>query len=227
MSNQFEAFTDEQDDWIRERYFTMQLKDLTNEFNHHFNAKRSYEVMKQRCRKTLKLSHKFTNEMRQYLKDNYYNCSRKELTEKFNKHFGQNHSEQSIRVICNKMGLKFSENKERLSKIHSISKYPAGRIVKFSNGYWNIKEADGHYKLLSTHIWEEKYGKKPNGYSIIFLDRNKDNCTLDNLYCVSGRVNRELLKKGWYFSNPDLTMLAIKWAELFYALKDVGAKPKC
>lgn len=217
--NQFEAFTKEQDDWIRANYFNMSVKDLTEEFNKHFNKKRSYAVMKQRCRRTLKLSHKITDEMKAFLIENYMSYSRKELTEAFNNHFGQNRTEGVIKVECQKLGLHFKDNRERFKRTRAeVQSVPLGTTVKRRNGYTAVKTEKG-WKMLSTVIWENANGKKPSKSQIIYLDGDKDNCSLNNLYCVSGVVHRELIKRKWRFENPELTLTAIKLCELERVLK--------
>lgn len=214
--NQFEQFTEEQDEWIRRHYHTMRLTDLTECFNKCFGKSRSYAVMKQRCRKTLKLTHLFTPEMDRFLAENYLKCSRKELADAFNEKFGQARSEASIKVRCQKLGLKFSDNKERIKSARQERNNvitPLGSTFQSDNGYLFVKTEKG-WQLLHKVVWEKANGKKPDGTQIIFLDGDKTNCNLDNLYCVSGRVHRELIKNKWRFSDPEMTLLAIKQCEL-------------
>lgn len=220
--NQFEPFTPEQDAWIIDHYWEMTLKELTNRFNEEFGKNRSYAVMKQRTRKTLKLTHKFSEDMKEFLRDGCQRMSRKELTKAFNEKYRQNRTEDVIKVVCNRMGAKFSDNKERMRRARMESGAPIGTIRKFSNGYMFIKVRVGEkatWKLLHTKVWEDANGEVPKGHQIIFLDNNKENCNIENLYCIDGRTHRELTKKKWRFDDPNLTRAAIKWCELFYATK--------
>lgn len=214
--NQFKQFTEEQDDWIRKRYYTTRLIDLVEEFNKFFGESRSYAVVKQRCRKTLKLTHSFTPEMNEFLIENYKKYSRKGLTDAFNEHFGQARSEEVIKVRCQRLGLRFSDNKERMKSARrelNNATTPLGSTFQANNGYLFTKTENG-WQMLHKVVWEKANGKKPDGTQIIFLDGDKTNCNLDNLYCVSGRVHRELIKNKWRFSDPEMTLLAIKQCEL-------------
>lgn len=222
--NQFEPFTEEQDLWIREHYWDMSLKELVEVFNETFNASRSYETVKQRCRKTLKLTRKRTDEMTQFIRDNYYYYSLKDLTDKFNEYFGQRRTEGVIKSWAYDLGLHFKDNDERWRKTISASwkthARPIGSIYKLTGGYLYIKTAPRKYEMLHKYLWEKENGPVPEGYQLIFLDNNKENCSLDNICCISGRIHRELIKKKWRFDNAEQTRTAIMWYELFYAIKD-------
>lgn len=63
-------------------------------------------------------------------------------------------------------------------------------------------------------------GAKPEDGLIIFLDKDKTNFSPENLYCVDRKINFMLSKNKWHSTNPDLTLAAIKYAELFYKLKE-------
>lgn len=69
------------------------------------------------------------------------------------------------------------------------------------------------------YIYEQQHGEIPNDHIIIFLDGNKTNFSINNLYCISRKIHAVMNKNRWFSENPDLTLTAIKWCELFYALK--------
>lgn len=54
--------------------------------------------------------------------------------------------------------------------------------VACDNPYTKAKTRFCHKHVV---IWEQEYGKVPQGKVIKFIDGNKLNCTLDNLVCVS------------------------------------------
>ena len=71
-------------------------------------------------------------------------------------------------------------------------------------------------------VWEQHYGSAPpEGHTIVFLNRDTKDCSIENLYAVSPRVLREMSKKKWWSTDRELTLTAIKWCELFYAMKDL------
>lgn len=228
MSNQFEAFTKEQDEWIIAHYNDMPLTKLLTMFNEKFAQSRSYAVLKQRCRKTLHLKHYVFGEQRvwsdeydEWLKANIDSHSRKSLTDAFNEHFNTHMNEDSIKVRCNKkLGLRFSDNKERLSKLKSEGHAPVGNVIITKQGYCLIKGEDNKYHSAGKYLYEREHGNIPKGAQIVFLDGDTKNLSLDNIYCVSGKVARELLKNKWRFKDTLLTLAAIKYCELHFLLKE-------
>ena len=64
------------------------------------------------------------------------------------------------------------------------------------------------------------FGDIPDGKILVFLDGNSMNCVKENLCCVEQRVHARLAKNRWFFTNPTLTMTAIRWCELLYAIQD-------
>ena len=72
------------------------------------------------------------------------------------------------------------------------------------------------------YVWEQAYGAIPKDHCIINLDRDHLNCKLENLYCMPTRFRTILSKNGWWFADAQLTLTAIKWCELFYAIRGLG-----
>jgi hypothetical protein len=68
-------------------------------------------------------------------------------------------------------------------------------------------------------VWEQLHGEIPKDHCVICLDGNPMNCEPSNLYCMPIRFRPLLAKNNWWFSNAELTLTAIKWCELFYAIK--------
>lgn len=55
-----------------------------------------------------------------------------------------------------------------------------------ADGYTYIKIAEPNkWKLKHIFIWEQEHGPVPKGCSVLFLDQNKQNLSLDNLRLVS------------------------------------------
>lgn len=69
-------------------------------------------------------------------------------------------------------------------------------------------------------VWERLYGEIPKDHCIINLDGDPMNCDPSNLYCMPIRFRPLLSKNNWWFGNAELTLAAIRWCELFYALKE-------
>ena len=78
-----------------------------------------------------------------------------------------------------------------------------------------------NWRQKSHIVWEQHYGSAPpEGYTIAFLNRDTKDCRIENLYAVSPRVMREMSKKKWWSTDRELTLAAIRWCELFYAMKE-------
>lgn len=168
----------------------------------------------------------YSPEEDRWLRENTYRYSRKEAVEIFNRTFGRNRSVDSLKVHANKMGLRFKNDKRTCQTM------PIG-TERVRNGYIWVKvkddvprpgEAAGYinWRPKAQVVYEKAYGPIPEGYIVVFLNRDKTDCRPENLYAVSPRVNREMGKKRWWSEDQELTLTAIKWCELFYAIKDLG-----
>ena len=97
---------------------------------------------------------------------------------------------------------------------------PVGTIVTKTDGYlWKkIDDKPGiwlqNWKQLHLLLWEEAYGPVPEGYRVIFKDKNKQNCVLDNLALVSMAENVVMNREGLRFENPEHTEAGILIAKI-------------
>ena len=71
-------------------------------------------------------------------------------------------------------------------------------------------------------VWEQAHGEIPKDCCIINLDRDQLNCKIENLYCMPIKFRTVIAKNKWWSTNPQATLAAIKWCELFYVMKDFG-----
>lgn len=86
-----------------------------------------------------------------------------------------------------------------------------GEEWKDFDGYVMLKTKDGPVKK-HRYLWEKEYGKIPDNHFLIFLDKNRENVSLDNLMLVSRKTlfrastsklitdNKELTKAGIYIA---------------------------
>ena len=101
--------------------------------------------------------------------------------------------------------------------------------VQKHGGYWEIKVQDGHanenWVPLHRYIYEQVYGKIPEGYKILFLDRNTDNLEPDNLVCVSaGELNVANHRYGLMVDQPELNRAILSAARLQIKISEKGKK---
>lgn len=59
------------------------------------------------------------------------------------------------------------------------------RCDKSGKRYQYIRIEKKNWKLLHVHIWKQHNGKIPNGYCVVFKDKNSLNCQIENLECIS------------------------------------------
>lgn len=89
-------------------------------------------------------------------------------------------------------------------------------------GYTEIKVAEPNkWKLKHKFIWEKEYGEIPKGYVILFADRNKRNCNIENLILISNKqlliMNRHNLIKN----NIELTKIGINISNIYLRLNEI------
>ena len=81
------------------------------------------------------------------------------------------------------------------------------RITK--DGYIEMKVQDGclndNWVYKHRRIYEQHYGKIPEGYNIIFLDGNKKNCNINNLKAVSKAEDLIMNNNKLFSTDKDIT----------------------
>ena len=93
------------------------------------------------------------------------------------------------------------------------------RITK--DGYTEIKVKDPNvWKLKHRLIYEEHYGEIPNGYVVMFLDRDKSNFDINNLILISRKQLRILNQNYLIKDDPELTKSGIILADLLIKINE-------
>ncbi len=89
---------------------------------------------------------------------------------------------------------------------------------RHDEGFLYVKVQDGHkqhnWKQKHRLLWEEAYGKIPEGYKVIFKDGNRHNIVLENLALVSNSQMLILNKHNLIFSDSKLTETGINIAKV-------------
>jgi hypothetical protein len=60
-------------------------------------------------------------------------------------------------------------------------------------GFYFIRISECNWEFLHRHLWEKHNGPIPEAYNVVFKDRNRRNCKLENLECIS---NEELIARN-------------------------------
>lgn len=89
------------------------------------------------------------------------------------------------------------------------------RITK--DGYIEVKVkmrpssplCNDNFVLKHRLVWEKENGPIPKGYTVYFLDGNKQNCAIENLALISRAELLQMTRKGLRSTNPQLTKTGI------------------
>lgn len=169
--------------------------------------------------------HKYTAEEIDFIKKNlrHYD-SYKEFGKVFNDKFLCNVSPGSISdLCCKRIHYPIGKNKTKFQTGHREKSLPIGTIRK-ANGATYIKVADtltnfNGYKEpdwmpLQKKIWIDANGPIRDGEMVCFLDCNRENFALENLYCIDRKIAIRMANNGWWSENRDITLAGIKYIEL-------------
>ena len=155
---------------------------------------------------------KYTDEMKQFILDNYKGRYNQELADLFNQKFNTNITSRMIKSYKANNNLnsgltgKFrkgqtphNKGKKMPKEVYEKVKHtmfakgnvppnhrPVGSERISKDGYIEVKVAEPNkWRLKQRVVYEEAKGKIPEGCPIIFLDGNKRNFDIDNLRCIT------------------------------------------
>lgn len=231
-------FTKEEVEWLVKNQDTMSRAKLTNAFNARFGTALNKYSISDKC---LKLGlfrtyyrHDYTEEQVEWLQKHQDTMTRAKLAEAFNEHFGTSVSKDSVADKCNKrLGLHRTENpttfgnvQKKQLPIGTIRKSKVGTYIKMQDvprGYSKEQSNNGYnepfWMVLQKKIYQDAHGEIGKDQFVIFLDGNTDNFDIDNLYPIDRRISATMSKYSWWSKERESTLAAIKWCELYYAMK--------
>ena len=111
-------------------------------------------------------------------------------------------------------------------KSHNYKPVGSERITK--DGYCEIKVSDTGRRWRPKHvlIYEKHHGKVPKGSAVIFLDGDKRNFVIDNLYLVTRSQLAMLNKNSLIQKDAELTKTAINVVDLMKKISAIEKKDK-
>ena len=182
--------------------------------------------------------HKWTNTELNYLrelaKEGKYIFEIAELmTDKFNCEFrkSQIKSIMAKYKITNNMKSKNPKGIETWNKglkmgnahIHNLKNI--GYEYVNSEGVITMK-VDNPVRWVHKHryIYEQAFGEIPKDKVLIFLDGNKQNLNLDNLYLISKRQLLSMNQNKLFYNNAELTKVGSNIASLMLKINEVNKK---
>jgi len=185
----------------------------------------------------------YTEEMIDYLREITPGRSNKEITKMFNKKFNLNKTENAIRAVRIRNGIKtgldgrfkkgqtpwnkglkgyMGPNKTSFKKGEVPANYrPIGSERVSMDGYTEVKIKDPNvWELKHRLIWEKHHGPIPDGHVVIFGDGDKTNFDIDNLILVSREQLLQLNRHGLIKNDTELTKMGVAIAEIYCKINE-------
>ena len=192
--------------------------------------------------KNKKPQHRWTDEEKEYLASIVKGKTYKELLELMNEKFEYEFSSQQIESALRRYNLKtgntgqfkkyqepwnkglkgyMGANKTSFKKGTIPPNYkPVGTERFAKDGYIEVKVKDPNvWELKHRYIYKKHHGEIPNGYNVIFADKNISNFDIDNLILVSKAEMLILNKNKLIFEDKDFTKVGVNIAKLINKTK--------
>lgn len=187
--------------------------------------------------------HNYTDEEITYLSNNCIDITLKDLTDKFNKKFNLNQSKDKIASVLRRHKIKrklittrFKKNRIPWNKGKKTGRAPTNGFKKNHlppsykplgsekinrDGFLMVKVADPNCWRLKHHIiYEKHHGTKiKRGDKIIFLDGDKNNFNVDNLFLLSNSEQIVLAKRDMISDNVDIMKSYVLLAKISIAIR--------
>lgn len=224
--NKLEKYTQEQLDFLKEWQGKATYKDITNMFNAEFNTSKSKEALRRRIgRGFTAWTSKYSDEQEEYIKKNLqiysYDKVQKGFYEKFNIKITKQAISDRRRRVYNTEPTKASTKKDY--RMYWAESELGGEYTDENRVLVKIKDevrgGRGNWEYKHHLVWEKHYGKIPKGYRVLFLDSDTNNFDIDNLACVSLHQVCILASNNWFNKEREITLTALKYAELQIELK--------
>ena len=187
--------------------------------------------------KNKKPQHRWTDEEKEYLASIVKGKTYKELLALMNEKFGYEFSSQQIKSALRRYNLKtgntgqfkkyqepwnkglkgyMGANKTSFKKGTIPPNYkPIGTERFAKDGYIEVKVKNPNvWELKHRYIYKKHHGEIPNGYNVIFADKNISNFDIDNLILVSKAEMLILNKNKLIFEDIDFTKVVVNKAKI-------------
>ena len=183
--------------------------------------------------------HLYTAEEDAWLLENYEKYTHPELNRLFNERYGTNLKSGVTDHVLKVLHLKKKVNRGncRKGERRCTNTLPVG-TERFDGLYMYVKIADNvndcrnrkmplkyedpNWMRLDYKVWQDHGLELPKDSSemLIHLNRDRKDCSFENLYKTTRTINLLMAKNGWYSEDREVTLAGLKWCELFYAMKE-------
>lgn len=172
-----------------------------------------------------------TKEQESFVKQNVLNTSNKDLTDLVNNTFNLNLSCEQLTNWKSKRHIKSNLTGffQKGQQPHNC--LPIGATKTRGDGYTYTKvKSEGtqndRWKLTHRLLWEKEYGPIPAGYSLIFLDQDKTNISLNNLALISKAECLMANEHKLLFADKELTYSGLQITKLLRKTSQLKNKRK-
>lgn len=207
-------------------------KETTRRFNERFKCHLPVNAIKctginHRITHDVVKGVRFSAEQEAWLRENVPgSASWNDVARRFNEAFGVIKAQTALRSKCRQMRPKVYIN-------GGTTGHHAGQVTwnlqpdgteRTRSGKWDYQYIKVGDKWIPKQkvIYEQAFGELPEGMFVIFLDGNKRNFDLDNLYPVSRAVHARMCQNNWYTESREHTLTALKYCELDRTIKTGG-----
>ena len=236
-------FTPEEDAFILEHIEDYTYAGMARQLSATFGIERGHYTVSRHCKEVLgieltsKARFMFGKDHVDYLRECAESgMNQRQMSIAFNNRFSQNTCQKTIQKACARYNL-FPERKGLAMIAGERNPFTLRNPIGYerrSGGKVYVKVADevyttgtptfnesGNWQEKKRYMYEKYNGSIPDGYYIIHLNGDKKNFEKDNLYAITPQVNMLMGANRWYSIDPEVTLTAIKWCELFYATKEI------
>lgn len=204
MAN-YNTYPAEQEEFLKTNALLMSRKELTELFNRQFGTNKSVGAIKSFCNAR---GYNSTSDGR--FKNGNVSWQTGLTGEEFKSHYTKESFQRGIE------GMRQANKTKKIGDEVIIDGVPwIVTGLEYGIPFCNRRQPKRRV------VWERLHGEIPVDHCIVCLDGNQMNCDPSNLYCMPTRFRPLLAKNHWWFGNPELTLAAIKWCELYYAIKAV------
>lgn len=171
------------------------------------------------------MSQRYSEEVHEFVRKHVKGKTAKELAKMTNERFGTNFTASSMKSYKANHKLNSGPTGRFEKGDKPWNTVPVGTVTTKTDGYlWKkIDNKPGtwlqNWRQLHLLIWEEANGPIPEGYRVIFKDKDKQNCVLENLALVSLTENAVMNRSRLRFENPDCTEAGILIAKIKIAAR--------
>lgn len=171
------------------------------------------------------MRNKFTEEEKQFIRDNTIGNTSRKLAQLFNNKFKKTITAKDMYLFKKSNRLKSGVKTHFIKGKKPHNYKPIGAEFISSDGYTFIKVKDPNtWVHKQQYIYEKEFGKIPKNHSVIFADRNKNNFELSNLLLVKNKDKLVMKNRHLIFEDKNLTKTGLLIAQVINKTSEVRKK---